>query len=160
MYIWMIVLNIMVIVGIWMMVKIQQRTREQMLVQLRARDHAQEAHQQEWKAQQEKRLNQVEQRLMAQMHTLLEDVHTKEVQDSRRIDDLTRQYEAAVSQAHLEYITRGSGEEEPTTVSARGRPFWPRSLSSLSQSRQLTERTSCQGQFIYDRFLRCQSGWS
>jgi len=103
MYIWMIVLNIIVIVGVWMMVKVQQRTREQLLVQLKARDHAQEAYQQDWKAQQEKRLNQVEQRLMAQMHTLLEEVHTKEVQDSRRIDDLKRQYEAAVSQAHLEY---------------------------------------------------------
>jgi len=114
MYIWMIVLTIIVIVAILMMVKIQQRAREQLLMQLRARDHAQEArqqewkaqqekHQQEWKEQQEKRLNQVEQRLIAQMHTLLEEVHTKEVQDIRRIDDLKRQYEAALSQAHMEY---------------------------------------------------------
>src|SRR5436853_7708161 len=99
MYIWMIVLTIIVIVAILMMVKIQQRAREQLLMQLRARDHAQEArqqewkaqqekHQQEWKAQQEKRLNQVEQRLIAQMHTLLEDEHTKEDQDIRPIDRL------------------------------------------------------------------------
>jgi len=101
--IWTIVLTVIVIIAILMVVKIQQRTREQLLVQQRARDHAQLAHQQEWKEQQEKRLTQLEERLMAQMHTLLEEMHTKEVQDSRRIDDLKCQYKTALSQAHTEY---------------------------------------------------------
>lgn len=112
--IWVIVLTVIVIVAILVMARIQQRTREQLLVQQEARDHAQEAHQQEWKEQQEKRqqewkeqqeqrLTELEERLVAQMYTLLEEVHTKEVQDSRRIDDLKRQYEAALSQSHMEY---------------------------------------------------------
>src|SRR2546421_12097647 len=110
--IWVIVLTVIVIVTILVMARILQRTREQLLVQLEARDHAQEAHQQEWKEQQEMRqqewkeqqemlyqewkeqqeqcLTKLEERLVAQMHTLLKEVHTKEAQDSRRIDDLKR----------------------------------------------------------------------
>jgi len=112
--IWVIVLTVIVIVTILVMARILQRTREQLLVQQEARDHAQEAHQQEWKEQQEmrhqewkeqqeQRLTELEERLVAQMHTLLEEVHTKEAQDSRRIDDLKRHYEAALSQAHMAY---------------------------------------------------------
>jgi uncharacterized protein YjbI with pentapeptide repeats len=110
MYIWMILLTGIVIIAVLLMAKIFQRTREQMLVQMKARDNAQEARhqewkkrQQEWKEQQEQRLDQVEQRLMAQMQTLLDEMHTKEIQDSKRIDNLKRQYEAALSQAHMEY---------------------------------------------------------
>jgi uncharacterized protein YjbI with pentapeptide repeats len=114
MYIWIIVLTAIVIIAVLVMAKILQRTSEQLLVQLRARDNAQEARYQEWKAQQEKRqqewreqqeqrLDQVEQRLVTQLQTILEEVHTKEVQDNERIDDLRRQYEAALSQAHMEH---------------------------------------------------------
>lgn len=114
MYIWMGVLTAIVILAILLMAKILQRAREQMLVQVMARDNAQEARYQEWKAQQEKRqqewkeqqddrLDQIEKRLMAQLQALREELQTKEVQDNKRIDDLKRQYEAALSQAQMEY---------------------------------------------------------
>jgi hypothetical protein len=114
MYIWMVVLTVSIILAVLLMAKILQRTREQILVQMMARDNAQEARyqewkslqekrQQEWKEQQEKRLDQVEQRLMAQLQTLLEEVQTKEARDKKRIDELKHYYEDALSQAHMEY---------------------------------------------------------
>lgn len=156
MYIWMIILTVIVIVAVLMMVKILQHTREQLLVQLRARDHAQEARQREWKEQQEKRqqewkeqqenqLNQVEQRLMAQMQTLLEEVHTKEIQDNRRIEDLKSQYEAALSQAHMEYALAQLPRIEDTPL--------PGSLDALQEKVEKSHPLSLPGVDLSNRDL-------
>jgi hypothetical protein len=94
----------MVLVTILVMAKIQQRARDRLLVQQRAEDRAREMRQQEWKEQQEMRFTQLEERLMAQMNSLLEEMHTNEIKYIRSIDDVKRQYEAAFSQVRLEYM--------------------------------------------------------
>lgn len=137
MYIWMVIPTAIVIVAILLMAKVLQRTREQTLVQIRARDNAQEARhqewkmqqekrQQEWKEQQEKRLDQLEERLIAQLQTLREEVHTKEVQDNKRIDKLKNQYEAALSQVRMEYALAQLPRIEDTPL--------PGSLDSLQDN--------------------------
>lgn len=150
-------LTAIVIIAVLLMAKILQRTREQMLVQMRARDNAQEARhqewklqqekrQQEWKEQQEKQLDQTEQRLMAQLQTLLEEVHTKEVQDSKRIDDMKRQYEVALSQVHMEYALAQLPRIEDTPL--------PGSLDALQEKAdKKSQSLSLPGVDLSDRDL-------
>lgn len=143
--IWTIVLTVIVLVAILTMVKIQQRTREQLLVLQRARDNAQSAHQQEWKEQQEKRLTQLEERLMTQMHTILEEMHIKEMQDSKRIDELKHQYETALAQAHTEYALAQLPRIEDTPL--------PGSADTLPDGAEKNQPLALPGVDLSDRDL-------
>ena len=113
MSVWIMVLAIIVIITLLGVAKIQQRARDRLLVQQRAEDHARERRQQEWKEQQEKRqqewkekqeqcITHLEERLMMQMDAFIEEMNTKETKYIKNIDDMKRQYEAALSQVRLE----------------------------------------------------------
>lgn len=143
--IWTIVLAVVVIVAILALVNIQQRTREQVLVQQRARDHALLAHQQEWKEQQEKRLILLEERLTAQMHKVLEEVQSKEIQANRRIDDLKHHYEIVLTQAQTEYALAQLPRIEDTPL--------PRGADTLSEGAEKYQPLFLPGADLSDRDL-------
>jgi uncharacterized protein YjbI with pentapeptide repeats len=82
---------------------ILKRAANRMQEAQQAWERAQEAHHQQWLAQQEKRLLTSENGLLSDIERLTSQWRSFEAKDAERVENLRRQYELTTAQAHIEY---------------------------------------------------------
>jgi len=95
--------------------KIHQRSLNNTAIKQQGWEHAQEAHQQQWQIQQEKRISILEEKLSANVRQVQQEWQAWEQKDAIREQALKQQYEAATSRAtreneveHLPYLEEAS----------------------------------------------------
>jgi hypothetical protein len=118
-------------------------------VQRQAWEHAQQVRQQQWKEQQEKRMNAFERQLDIQVQQLHAEWQTWQAKEATRVERLTREYASAIERAYREHevaglphINRAPLTSGAKSLAQRGDPYWrPAHLQDTDLShRDLSER--------------------
>ncbi len=120
---------------------VQKRAFNRMQETQQAWERAQEAHQLQWQAQQEKRLLTSENTLLSGIDRLTIRWQEFEAKDAERVETLKRQYELTMTQAHIEYeLARLPHVEDTSLTLARPQQVTSRWQSPRLQGADLAHR--------------------